>query len=150
MIFNVFGTFSDIAFVVQIIAVVLIVSWLYVRVRGNALFFGGGLILLAYLLFVYPWALYPIFFVAFVFFVMGGQLQFVLDFGVAGILQILGFHEGNGDQIRYQKLQERISKGLKLSEEDIQFMKRQSDQQAQGEAQLNRELERYGGGRGEF
>ena len=141
MIFDIMGTFSDLSFVIQVMAVVLIITWLYTRTQGNSLLFGGGLVLVAYLLLNYPFILYPLFFVAFIFFVMGGQLQFVLDFGVAGILQILGFHEGDHDEARYQKLQQKMYKGIKLSEEDIQFMKRQAEVKASGEEQINKHLE---------
>jgi hypothetical protein len=142
MILDIFGTFSDLMFVVHVIAVVIIITWLYTTTRGNSFFFAAGLMIVAYLLLAYPWALYPIFVVAFVFFVMGGQLQFVLDFGVAGILQILGFHEGNSEETRYQKLQQRVYKGVKLSEEDIQFMQRHAKLQAQGEAEMSNFRER--------
>jgi|GEM_PF-3398447 hypothetical protein len=141
MLFDIMGTFSDLSFVIQVVAIVLIITWLYTRTQGNPLLFGGGIVLIAYLIFNYPWALYPIFFLAFIFFVMGGQLQFVLDFGVAGILQILGFHEGDRDEARYQKLQQKIGKGEKLSEEEILFMKKQAELRAQGEEQVRKHLE---------
>jgi hypothetical protein len=145
MIFDIMGTFSDLSFVIQVMAVVLIITWLYTRTQGNSLLFGGGLVLVAYLLLNYPFILYPLFFVAFIFFVMGGQLQFVLDFGVAGILQILGFHEGDHDEARYQKLQQKIYKGLKLDDDEVAFMKRQAEKKGEAEEQLNRKLGSSGG-----
>ena len=135
MAFEVFQFFTDIGFVIQIMALAYIIFWLYLTFRESQVLFGISAIIASYFMLTValPTVLVVIVFILFV--VMGNQMQMLLMFGIEPVLGFLGIHitergKMEVEQNRMMGIQKKVEQGQMLSQQEEQFLMKQQQHSA--------------------
>ena len=135
---GILDTLSDMAFVIKILTFAYLLYWLFIVFREQQMLLGIATIIAGYFMFFHQISLVLLVLFFFVFIIMSGHFQFLIDMGIMPILGFMGFQETTGahggggiDQIRMQKIQEKVQKGLDLSNEEIDFLQHTQDKDMQ-------------------
>lgn len=132
-LFDILGFFSDIGFVIKIMALAYLIFWLYLTFRESQFLFGVAAIVASYFMLTsaIPTILLIVAFLVFV--VMGNQLQMLLLFGVFPLARFVGI-ELEPDRVaamEAQKAEQAMAKaqqGMALSMEEQKLLERQMGQ----------------------
>lgn len=135
---GILDTLSDMAFVIKILTFAYLLYWLFIVFREQQMLLGIATIIAGYFMFFHQISIVLLVLFFFVFIIMSGHFQFLIDMGIMPILGFMGFQETTGahggggiDQIRMQKIQEKVQKGGDLSNEEIDFLQRTQDKDMQ-------------------
>ena len=154
MALEIFQFFTDIGFVIQIMALAYIIFWLYLTFRESQVLFGITAIIASYFMLTValPTVLVVIVFILFV--VMGNQMQMLLMFGLFPVLSFFGIHldpnsKAQAEQTHMQELNEKITKGEMLNQQEERFlMEQQKHNMALEQHSQQMQMRRMGGGGG--
>lgn len=141
---GILDTLSDMAFVIKILTFAYLLYWLFIVFREQQMLLGIATIIAAYFMFFHQISIVLLVLFFFVFIIMSGHFQFLIDMGIMPILGFLGFHEttgmhgqGGSDQIRMQKIQEKVQKGEDITNEDQDFLQHSQEKDAQFQQKWN-------------
>ena len=129
---DIFSFFSDIGFVIKIMALAYIIFWLYLTFRDSQMLFGLGAIIASYFMLTSAIPLIFIVIIFIVFVVMGNQLQMLLMFGVFPVTRFLGIELDPQyiEQKEMQQLQaaeQKLQAGQAISMEEEQLLQHHQD-----------------------
>ncbi len=127
-----FDAFGDLAFVIKIMVFSYVLYWLFIVFREQQLLLGLVAVIAAYFMFVHAVSVTILVLLFFVFIVMSGHFQFIIDMGVLPIMGMFGFHEaghGQGEEMKMQEIQKKMQEGVSLSSEEIDLFKKQQEKQ---------------------
>ena len=134
-IFDIFTFFSDIGFVIKIMALAYIIFWLYLTFRDSQMLFGLGAIIASYFMLTSAIPLIFIVVIFIVFVVMGNQLQMLLMFGVFPVTRFFGL-ELDPQQLEQREMQQlqaaeqKLQAGQAISMEEERLLQEHVDKQA--------------------
>lgn len=129
-LFSILTTLSDLSFVIKIIVFSYLLYWLFVVFREQQLLMGLMTVVAAYFMFFHAVSVTVLVLLFFVFIVMSGHFQFVIDMGLLPILGMFGFHEGSGDEAKMNEIQKKLMEGHQLSQNEIELFKANQVKQA--------------------
>lgn len=148
-VLGILETLADMAFVIKILTFSYLLYWLFIVFREQQMLLGIATIIAAYFMFFHQISIVLLVLFFFVFIVMSGHFQFLIDMGIMPILSFLGFHETTGmygqgaDQIKMQKIQEKVQKGIDLTEEEVDFLGESHHKEAQFQQRWNNLTAQY-------
>lgn len=142
---GIFDTFSDLAFVVKIMVFAYILYWLFVVFREQQVLLGLVAIIAAYFMFFHAISVTILVLLFFVFIIMSGHFQFIIDMGVLPILGMFGFHEGaGGEQVKMQEIEKKLMEGHSLSAEETDLFRQSQEKQNRYQESAHRLLSSRG------
>lgn len=147
-VLGVFDTFADVAFVIKILVFCYLLYWLFIVFREQQMLLGIATIIAAYFMFFHQISIVVLVLFFFVFIIMSGHFQFLIDMGIMPILGFMGFHETSGmhgqvDQIKMQKIQEKVQENKELTDEEVEFLQHSQAKNTQYEQRMNNMLSKY-------
>ncbi len=141
ILLNIFDTFNELGFVVKIMVFAYLLYWLFIVFREQQVLLGLVAIIAAYFMFFHSISLTLLVLVFFVFVVMSGHFQFLIDFGLIPILSMFGFHEAHGsEELKMQEVQKKMMEGQSLSQEEATMFRESQEKNARYEAAAHRLL----------
>lgn len=140
-----FEFFGELSFVIKLMVFVYMLYWLHMTIGDSTILFGiSGVIAAYFILFMgIPTIVLVIIWVFF--FVLGGQLQQAIWFGLGPLLSTIKGRDVIGpimsgqvaeyeEQYFFQQLNKKMARGEALTEEEINFLKKMEAQQQLGMA----------------
>ncbi len=140
---SIFTTLTDLAFVIKILVFSYLLYWLFIVFREQQVLLGIVTLIAAYFMFFHAVSITILVLLFFVFIVMSGHFQFIIDMGILPILAMFGFHE-SGEEAKLGAIQKKLMEGEQLSAEEVEVFKRNQHKQASYE-QRAQELLSSGG-----
>lgn len=148
MVLELFETLNELGFIVQLLVFTYSLFWLYLTFRDLPLLFGTSAVAVGFLIFIHGVSV-TVLVAAFVFLVLFGmQIQQVLWFG---LFPLLGYHvmgdrlgrsyesDPHAMKVRRYDLEQKLSQGMELSEEEATWMQQQQAQSQMGGAALQQQ-----------
>lgn len=143
-ILGIFDLFTDLAFVIKILTFSYLLYWLFIVFREQQMLLGIATIIAAYFMFFHQISIVLLVLFFFVFIIMSGHFQFLIDMGIMPILGFMGFHETTGmhgqgglDQVKMQKIQEKVQQGQDLTSEETDFLQNTQEKEGQFQQRWN-------------
>ncbi len=131
-ILGLFDAFADLAFVIKIMVFCYILYWLFIVFREQQIVLGLVAVIAAYFMFVHAVSITILVLLFFVFIVMSGHFQFIIDMGILPIMGMFGFHEGGqgqGEEMKMQQIQKKMQEGDSLNSEETDLFHKQQEKQ---------------------
>ncbi len=126
---GILGTLADLSFVIKILVFSYVLYWLFIVFREQQIMLGLVAVIAAYFMFFHAVSLTILVLLFFVFIVMSGHFQFIIDMGVLPILGMFGFHEGQGGEAKMNEIQKKLMEGEQLSSNEIELFKENQHKQ---------------------
>lgn len=135
-IFGIAQTLSDLGLVVKILVFCYLLYWLFITFREQQLVLGIATIIAAYFMFFHAVSVTVLVLLFFVFIVMSGHFQFIIDMGLVPILGFFGFKEAHGpmaEQMEMEEINKKLMEGVTLSSEETEKFRNAQHKQHQYE-----------------
>ncbi len=137
---SVFSTIADLGFVVKILVFSYILYWLFVVFREQQVILGLVAVIAAYFMLFHAISITVLVLLFFVFIVMSGHFQFIIDMGILPILGMFGLHEGQAEDAQMTLIQKKLMDGQQLTNDEIEKFKAHQHKQANYEQRANQLL----------
>ncbi len=140
-------TVSDLGLVIKIMVFAYLLYWLFIVFREQQMLLGLATIIAAYFMFFHQLSVIVLVLLFFVFIVMSGHFQFIIDMGIVPILGFLGFRESHGameEQVKMEEIQKKLMEGVTLSPEETDAFRKSQEKQTRYEERARQVLSSSG------